>query len=204
MTLEAQCRAMAEDNDFKPGQIISYGELKQTIDKYLTRDAVVEAIRKKAESNPDFKYEFQGQLHVILEKKHKTIMGMSFLMSICDESDLREAYLRASGLWVDEEKADPRSQLNDKLNDLVIKTMNAFDEALDETLSKNLNAPKEEEVDLPTWQGAHNKWAKHQPLTALEEFIRIHYPSRNNYVATSPEVFEMKLKSLIAEVRRGR
>lgn len=110
MTTEQQCLAMARDQGDEPKRFMSFSKFRDiTVKKYSTREAVVEAIRRKSEDDPSFKCEFQEHLHTILAEKYKTVIDIGFLMAICEVNELREAYLKASGLWVEESTGDKTS-----------------------------------------------------------------------------------------------
>ena len=197
MKLEAQCLAMAEDCkdfdvDLKPGQNYK----RYCIDKYTTREAVVEAIRRN-ESNKIFKKYFSIEVNEVVYRRSGTLDNFFGLATI-EACDLREAYLRARGLWVEESEDHEKEKIELKIAKL--------ENELSQLAQKFPGIKKEEEeVVLPS-----NREIMLKPkseMTELEKFILYYDPFQiplEEETEKLSQEFRNRLKSVLEEARRGK
>ena len=201
MTTEQQCLAMARDQ----GEIIPNNNWKFLTYKYTTREAVVNAIVERCAEHKEFQFKIDANIKeiVLSEKSEAPFLGSILVIT----SALREAYLRARGLWVKEnEKQNPEDELLHHVKDIVKahledeisnENINHVSENIINFLKARTNFFKKEEVVFPTLEDLYNKPLSH--MTRLDEFISIFESGLDRPKRTQ---FRRLLKSIIAEARR--
>jgi len=107
MTTEQQCLTMARDQgddcyNITPGK----SEIKSICDKYTTRDSVVEAIKNRIIKDNEFAFKLNLEIKEFVIRESCPLFVAPALLSA---AFLRKAYLRASGLWVEELNGDKAS-----------------------------------------------------------------------------------------------
>lgn len=214
MTPEQQCLAMEIDQGWELLGTRFYNHKTKTFakpDDYTTREAVVEAIKRKGKSDEEFQYKFSDFLGEIFNKKNGY---RRFIYATASVEALREAYLKASGLWVEEdEKEELKSVsatsfvIDEKLKEEVAKIASQSAKDFLKAMKKSgelkvVNfVESKEEVFLPTYEQIDLKINGNEILTYLERFIYWFEPVENSSKASS---WRKLLTSLIAEVRRGK
>jgi len=211
MNTEEQCLAMARDQgDYYYIITPSASELEAICKKYTTREAVVEAIRRKGENDLDFQNSLLGNLSKLYDKLLPKDYNFYFKWKVivAPVGHLRQAYLKASGLWVEEkEKPNTKDEILHHIKDMVKahledkisnERINRVSENIINFLKAHTNFFKEEEVVLPSLTDSMSNCYNGND-SALDRFIVNIEPNLG-----SSKAFRDLLKDLIAEVRRGK